>query len=165
MPQYSRFCDLREPQLAWDLPSAHVESSITTPNGDELYSVTLPSPCADFLILEDTRIWAGVTVAFLPSHMDIMRSLFDLTNASIVRFISPAEAKLLSRYQNLPERGWLEVTWVRDKELHMIPAQTSGALWYCKNEEDEKQHVVVLALEGVDRMRAEVEGGLIVPGI
>jgi hypothetical protein len=165
MPEYCRFFDLREPRIAWDLPLSYVESLITTPGGEELYSVTLPSPCADFLIVEDIRQWAGVTVAFLPSDMGIMRSLFELTNASMVRFISPAEANLLSRYQSLPERWWLEITWVRDDELQMIPTQTSAALWYCKNDEDEKQHVVVLALEGVDRMRTEVEGGLSIPAI
>jgi hypothetical protein len=36
----------------------------------------------------------------------------------------------------------------------MVPIQTSAVLWYCKND-DEKQHVVVLALEGVDRMCGE----------
>jgi hypothetical protein len=81
----------------------------------------------------------------------------------MVRFISPAE--LLPRYQDLPERWWLEVTWGRAQELHMVPTQTSAALWYCKNSANGKQRVVVLALEGVDRMRAEVEGDLSIPAI
>lgn len=69
MSQYSRFVDLREPLDVWDLPLEYVESLITTPSGEELHSATLASPCADFLVVDDTCLWGGVTVAILPKDI------------------------------------------------------------------------------------------------
>src|ERR1700721_1728406 len=112
MPQYSRFYDLRETQLVWDLPLAYVEPAIATPHGEELYAVNLPnaSLCADFLIVEDIRLWAGVTIAVHQTDIDRRKSAFQLATDAMVRFISPAEAKHLPRYQNEGDWWWLEVS-------------------------------------------------------
>lgn len=172
MPHYSRFFDLREPQLAWDLPLASVQSVITIPSGEELHSITLPnaSLCADFLVVEDIRLWAGVTVAVHQSDIARVKTGFLLTTDPMVRFISPAEAKLLPRYRDAEYRNkedwwWLEVTWLRDQELRLVVTQTNGALWYCTVSNDGRPHVIVLALEGVDRMLTELDGVFEIPPI
>jgi hypothetical protein len=108
------------------------------------------------LIVENAGLCAGVTVNVHPTDIARVKSGFQLVDASAVRFISPDEAKLLPRYQNEGDWWWLEVTWIKDQNLQMVRALANGALWYCAISSSGKPHVIVLALEDVDRMLAEV---------
>jgi hypothetical protein len=117
MPERTRFYDLRNSGVAWELPIKSNPWEITTPAGEELVGVNLPgaSLCADFLVDEKRGLWTGVTVAARPTGIPHLRSAFELADDSMARLILPDEARVLSRYREDSGRAWLEVNGSRRK--------------------------------------------------
>jgi len=142
----------------WEEPHGRLGREIVTPNGESLSTISLPgaSLCADFLMVPETKIWAGVTVAVHKSDFSAIKIIFQQATSSFVKLIEPHEGTKILRYKDYPDWGWIEVNWLKEQHVEMVPAQTNQALWYSIPYVNKKSpQVVVLALEDIDYMLKE----------
>jgi len=166
MKTLTRLYDLRSANKKWELLTETLGNELITPDGEVLFAISLPgaSLCADFLVVPETRVWAGITIAIHERDFEVIKCFLEKATNPITKLIPVGDGEKLARYRGFPDWGWFEINWLDEPNVEISPALTNQVLWYAnKCQKSQKAKIVLLALENLKQLLKEGPDGMILP--